>query len=423
MIGELLELRQLLKNRRLSRDELTDLQNRKLREVTQHAYHNVPYYHELFNSVGLIPQDIRTAEDLKHIPITTRDDIRTAGVERMVANGVKLSSCNSVRTSGYTGKPLTAYITHSEAMTRRLLEFRGLNSIGFRPLDRLAVLGEKQRRPRLHQRLGIYRSINISDTLPIEDQIQHLSSMQPTVLWAYPSSLRALLHFVNYRLSNLIRPRMLITSAEVFDEVMRERILNDLEIEIFNFYGAYEIGRIAAECPAHEGLHINADHVILECLDGDKAVELGKPGIVVLTSLNAIAMPFIRYRLGDICTLTENECSCSSSFPLIGTPQGRENDMIMLPRGKILPSPEIGSILKNFNGINQFRIIQESIDHFVIQLVFGEHPQNQILSKISSRVMEYLGEQVRIEIRLVDFIEEEEGKFRIFISKLPKSES
>lgn len=423
MIGEILELRRLLKNRKLSSDELEDLQMRKLRAVIRHSYEKVPYYRSLFRSAGLSPEDIRAADDLKHVPITTKDDLRAAGVERIIAKDLQLSSCTSVPTSGTTGKPFTTYLTRNDLKTRRLIEFRTLLSIGFRPRDRLAVLGpEWPHRSRLHQHLGLYRNMNISPFFSIADQVRHLQRMQPTVFWAYPTFLRALLNQIDYRLSKLVHPRMLITSAEVLDNVMSERIRADLDLEIFNFYASNEIGRIAAECPSHEGLHVNADHVILECLEGNWPVEPGTAGVAVLTTLNAFAIPFIRYRLGDICTFIEKRCSCGCVFPLIQPPRGREEDMIRLPSGKILSPWGFSFILRIFDSINQFRLIQESFDHLTLQLVFRGNPQDETLIKIRSRFMEYLGESVRLDIQTVDFIKEEKLKFRTFISKLPKSD-
>ena len=79
MIGEILELRQLLQNRKLCSDELKTLRDRKLRAVIRHAYENVPYYRSLFNSAGLSPENIRMVEDLRHIPITTKDDFYICG--------------------------------------------------------------------------------------------------------------------------------------------------------------------------------------------------------------------------------------------------------------------------------------------------------------------------------------------------------
>ncbi len=123
MIGEIIQFRKLIKNRQLSSDELRELQDRRLREVIQHAYKNVPYYHELFKTVGLLPEDISTVEDLKHIPITKKDDLKAAGLGKIMAKDVKVSSCNKIFTSGSTGKPLTIYLNPSEVRTRRLVQF------------------------------------------------------------------------------------------------------------------------------------------------------------------------------------------------------------------------------------------------------------------------------------------------------------
>jgi len=419
MIGEIIQFRKLIKNRQLSSDELRELQDRRLREVIQHAYKNVPYYHELFNTVGLSPEDISTVEDLKHIPITTKDNLRAAGVEKIIAKNVSLSSCTSVRTSGFTGKSFNICLTKEELRIRRLIEFRTLLSVGFKYEDRLAVLGpEHQHRTRFHQRLGFYRSCNISGLLSLDNQIKNLQKICPTVFWSYPTALWALLHSLDYRLSNFIHPRMLITSAEVFDNGLRKRVMSDLDAEIFNFYGALEVGRIAAECPAHEGLHVNADHVILECVKNEWTEKIGKSGISVITALNADAMPFIRYELGDICKFVEKKCSCGLSFPLIEPPLGRNEKLITLPSGKMLSPNVVLFILRSFDEIGQFRLVQESYDRLVIQIVLQEVYPDQLLDKIRLQIMETLGEQIKLDIRVVDLIEEERLKFRNFISQI-----
>jgi phenylacetate-CoA ligase len=416
MFRDLLELQRLLYHRKLSSEELNHLQNSKLRAVIHHAYENVPYYQSLFKSTGLSPEDIRSVEDLKHLPITTKEDLRASGLERITAKNIPPSACNQRNTSGASGKPFTVYYTHREARIRRLLEFRALLSIGFHPKDRLSVLGAELPHPaRFHERLGFYRSENISVFLPVEEQIRHLEKMRPTVFWAYPTALRTLLHHIDYRLSNIIHPRILITSAEVLEEMMEERLKADLDIELFNFYGAIESGRIASECPFHEGLHINADHLIFECFDGNQPAGVEKPGVVVITLLNAYAMPLIRYRLGDITTLLEKRCSCGSSFPLISPVQGREEDMILLPSGKVLTPHGLRYILKKFTGIDQFCFIQESLDHLVLQLAISRSFQEEFFPKIKADFLEYLSEPIRIDIQKVDFFREDRPKFKTFI--------
>ena len=423
MIGEILELRRLLKYQKLSSDAILELQNRKLHTVIRHAYENVPYYHLLFSSTGLTPEDIRTTDDLKYLPITTKDDLRAAGLDKVTSKEINLSSCITTNTSGATGKPFIIYLTQDEERTRRLVQFRALLSMGLKPRDRFVVLGsEEPHKTRLHQHLGLYQSAKISRFLPVEDQIQCLQSIQPTVLWIYPTVLRALLHKIDYRLSKFIRPRILITVGEVFDEVMRERILADLNIELFSLYGATEARIIAGECRTHEGLHVNADHVILEILNGHKTAELGSSGTAILTTLNVFTMPFIRYHLGDICTFIDKRCSCGSSFPLISPPQGRELDMVRLPSGRVLSPLPFQSILQNISNIDQFRIIQKSYDQFTFQLVFKEIPKQELLERIRLQCLNYLGEPVSFDIYVVNFIKDENSKFKTFISMLDKTD-
>ena len=416
MLRDLIKLQRLLHHLKLSSEELNHLQNLKLRNIIRHAYENVPYYQSLFSSGGLSPEDIRSVEDLKYIPITTKEDLKAAGIEKITTQGISLSSYLQISTSGNTGKPFTVYFRQDEARIRQLLDFRTLLSIGFHPRDRLlSLIRSFPYHTRFYQRLGFYRSENISHLHLIEEQVQHLQKMRPTILWASPTELWALLHHLDDHLSKIIRPRIIIISAEVFSEGLKERIRADLDIEIFNFYGAVEAGRIASECPSHEGLHVNADHLILECLVGDQPAGFGKPGVVVITTLNAFVMPFIRYRLGDICSLIDKRCSCGASFPLIGPIQGRENDMVQLPSGKILSPHGLNNILMGINEINQFRFIQKSPGHLVLQLALCGNLSEEKLLDIRTQCMEYLCEPIHLDIQTVDFIQDGMFKFKTFI--------
>lgn len=198
------------------------------------------------------------------------------------------------------------------------------------------------------------------------------------------------------------------------------QIQEDLPVEIFNFYSATEFGMIAAECRAHEGLHVHADHCILEYVreDGRPALP-GELGIAVLTNLSGFAMPLIRYRLGDVGALRPECCSCGSSFPLIEHPLGRQDDMVRLPSGKILSALGLGMIVRDFGEmIVHYRFIQESVDRIVLQLVLRKGHCADTLSSIRRQVLAFLEDSIHLDIRVVDFIPEEARKFRKFVSKL-----
>jgi len=371
----------------------------------------------LFHSAGISPEDIRTVDDLKYVPVTEKEELRAAGPYGAVAEGVDLSSCGRCRTSGSTGKPFDTYLNRYDRWRRRLLGLRRLLDMGFRPQDRLCILCDPTQLPSRR-----FRTECLSPLLPLETQVQTLQKMQPTLLKAWPSSLRALFHYTDYHLGDYIRPRAVITSGEVCDGSLRKRIQDTLGAETFSFYAAGELGMIASECRAHEGLHVNADQLIFECLKNGEPAEIGEEGVVVLTSLFAFTMPFIRYRLGDICTISKEYCSCGSSFPLIQGPVGKQEDEIRMPDGKVLSVSAVLNItLRPFDGIDRYRLIQETPTDFVLQVAFMKYPGTETLSEIKKRMIEALGKPVSLEVQVLDFIrDEEELKFSRFISKVPE---
>jgi phenylacetate-CoA ligase len=322
-------------------------------------------------------------------------------------------------TSGSTGAPFATYRTRREARTRHLVDLRALLGTGARPRDRILSLGPAWTpQGRLHHRLGVYRTFAISRLLPVDEQISRVQSIRPDVFWVYPTLLRALLHRVDYHLSRIARPRLLITGAEVLDDVLRARVRADLDVEMFNFYGAIEVGRIASECRAHMGLHVNSDNVVLECLDGDAPAPVGEHGVAVVTSLTRFTMPMIRYRLEDRCKRLAHTCACGSSFPLIGPPQGRSWDMIRLPSGRVVSPLTLNVFLRALEGIDQFRVVQERLDHLVVQLASKAPLSGAALARLESQVKDQLGERVRVEIEQVEYRRDDAVKFRTFVSKL-----
>jgi phenylacetate-CoA ligase len=290
---------------------------------------------------------------------------------------------------------------------------------GFRPWDRFTTLGRDIHLPvHFYHRLGLYRRNVIPIRLPIELQIQRLREFQPTIINTWPSALRALMHHFKYPLRDLVNPKLIFCSSEVFDDILRERLENELDAELLNLYAAHECAQIALECPAHEGLHLQADQVILESLDNGEQVGFGHQGVAVITSLYSFAMPFIRYSLGDLVVLSDKKCSCGSSFPLMGHPIGRVNDLAKLPSGKVVSPQGFSQILQGFKGIEQWRMIQETESHFVLKLVMRHETGGEFLRSLLDQFLEYLGETVRVDIEMVDCIEKERLKFRHFVSNI-----
>jgi phenylacetate-CoA ligase len=223
---------------------------------------------------------------------------------------------------------------------------------------------------------------------------------------------------LNQSLSQIASPRILITSAEVLDTPTREALELDLNLELFNFYASMETGRIAFECTAHAGLHLNADQVILECLSKADSGDGTSGGEVVITCLQAFAMPFIRYRLGDITTLRTEPCPCGSCFPLIDPPAGRRERLIQLPSGERISFYGFFQILRQYFWIRQFRVIQHAPDHILVLMTYYETPGQEELATIRERLLNYAREPIRLDTELVKELPDRGPKFGSFQSKL-----
>lgn len=415
MIDEQWDLLRLLHRRLPSADEIEAIRTRRLQSLLRYAYQNVPFYRELFQSKGLAPGDIRSVDDLRLLPAVGRDRLRAAG-NRRVSTRIDPSRCHIQHSSGSSGQPWPVWRTPVEDRLRRAVELRSMVATGVRRNDRIVTLGPiTDSRITTFGHFGMYTTSIISTLLPLAEQARLLREMQPTVLWVYPSALRALLRQIG-TLSSIIRPRMVVTSAEPLDELLRDRLLSDRPVELRNFYGSVEAGRISFDCPAGEGLHINTDCIILQFDEKEQSTGGGRS--VIVTNLNSRASPFIRYILGDYCQLISQRCACESPLPLMKPPMGRVWDIIRLPGGGMMAPWALNSVFRDVENLMQFRLIQKHIDRLHLQMQFSEPPSASQLSQLKHRLQEVVVESMGFEIELVDTFENEKLKFRAFISEL-----
>ena len=419
MIRNLSRLLQLMRNSRLSSQQLQDFQWARFRSVLQHACENVPMYRDLYREAGIRPRNIQSLSDLSKIPVIKRPALQKEAPERRVADGLAPGDLCSATTSGSTGRPLVVYGTRDEGRTTQAVHFRALLSMGFKPGDRLAFLGSPgTRTPGLHERLGLFRTEIIHPLQSLEDQLRQVEAFNPTILWFYPTALQALCEYAGRPLGEWLSARKVIASAEILHDSLRRQLTEELGAEIFNGYGATEFGRIAQECPAHEGLHINSDQLLVECVKDGRSVSVGESGSVVVTSLFSHSSPMIRYDLGDIGRLLEHPCSCGSPFPLMGPPEGRMQDLLVLPSGRRFAPIILNYWVNVSSGASHFRIIQHRRDLIEVLFVNDREDESMVVARIRDALEKNFEEPVQIEVRRVDRIPNDGIKFRSFDSRL-----
>ncbi len=423
MIGRaFLELVRLRRNQWLDTVELERIQFAKLRKLLKHAYENVPYYHRLFDSVEVKPDDIASLDDFQRIPITTKEQLQSLPIDQIVTRGANIARCLERRTSGSTGMPLTVYVTPEEKLRQTLVSLRILLENGLRFNDRLAYISDPHHfvaQNRWFQRLGFLRRSNVSVLDSPEEQIQAILKTGSNVLYGRPSTLALLAKAARASQSGRIKPRLVFTSAELLSPDRRQFLDSVFEVATCDVYGTLEFGDIAWQCERREGYHINSDSVVVELVKNGRRVRPGEVGELICTGLDTFTMPLIRYRVGDICAFATEQCSCGRGLPLLKIIEGRSDEFISLPDGKLISPLALTCVIKRVAGIGQFKVIQEVEGTLRVQIVKDETFSPDTLSQLGAKLAEISGGSLQVMIEVVDEIPRSgASKMRSIISKV-----
>ncbi len=401
------------------------MQTKKLRSILEYAYENVAFYHQRFNVAKVKPSDIKSLEDLPKIPILTKSEVQNS-FDSLMSRRITKELCNKQETSGTTGIPLSIIAEKRVAYIMAANKLRHYVENGgklFR--ERYVVLlpsFKSFRRTHLGvllRKLGILKRVDLNTRYPIEDIINRLVDFKPKVIDSYPSFLLLLARELEKK-GKAIHPRLVFVGGELLDARSRKLINSSFETEIFDTYGCTEAGFVSWECSEHVGYHTNVDLVVAEFVKDGEQVAAGESGEIIITPLWNYAMPLIRYKVGDIGTPSGESCPCGRGLPLMKVLEGRFEDLIILPTGRIISPLVVSCYFEGIEGITEYRVIQEKIDYFIVQIVLKEDYGDDTLLQIRDRLIRGFGEDITINFKVVDTIPRD-GKLRRVVSKcLPR---
>ena len=408
------------KSQWMTRPMLQRLQEKKLKNIIRYAYENTAYYHHLFKSLNLNPNNIQQIDDLCRIPIMTKSEIQD-NFEKITTNNLNRNRCLLYKTSGSTGVPLSILLDENARISAKIRYFRSYLGCGLKLRDKIDHFSAPQHfsgnRP-LVTHLGFLRKENFSVFDCIDDHINRLMEHPPDVIEGYPSIIFLIAKRIQDSKIKGINPRLIFSTSELLTETMRKKINSAFDSELFDRYGSVEFGTFAWECPRHNGYHIDVEDVVVEFLRNGETVAPGEKGEIVVTSLANYAMPLIRYSIGDIGSPSSEQCSCGRGLPLMKMIDGRADDFLVLPSGKIVSPRNIGT-LEYIDGITEFRIIQEKKDKIIVQIVKGKNFSRETIMQVEKEVLSgCLGENVRVMVRPVEEIPRKNGKIRMVMSKV-----
>jgi phenylacetate-CoA ligase len=413
---------------------LTEYQNNHLSYIVKYAYENVPFYHDLLKNIHVRPEDIKTPEDLKKLPILQKKTVRD-NITRMISRKLSPWSLKKASTSGSTGLPLTIYLSEKEDEFRKAKHLRANIALGQKMRDRwVAITGPQH----FSEITGFQRLLNVYAVIPVSvfdsvaEQAKEVKYLHPDILDGYSSSLFLLAKEIERNRMELVDLKFVIGGSELIDDSQRKYVERVFGVPFFDQYACVELERLAWQCRERNGYHIDADSVVMEFVDENgEAVGPGETGEIVCTSLFNYAMPFIRYSTGDVGRPSRVEkCNCGITFPKMELVEGRKDSLIVLPGGRVL-SPHVLCLMmehyKFYSDVDHYRIIQKRED--LIQIYVKMRVDDTDKEIAADELVRYFrralsigsGEAV-LEVKFVDnIVHDKSGKLATVVSELKQS--
>ena len=404
---------------------LDELRIARLCALLEHAAAHVPYYRDLFARLDFDPRTVTRLEDLRALPLLDKSTIR-ANTERMKSEqAVGLARFN---TGGSSGEPLIFFIgvervSHDVAAKWRATRWWNVDigdpeivvwgsPVELGAQDRVRAIRDKVLRTEL------LPAFEMSEAR-LDAFVARIRAKRPRMLFGYPSSISLIAQHARkrgIRMDDLGIRVVFVTSERLYDH-QREMIESTFGCGVANGYGGRDAGFLAHQCPAG-GMHITAEDVIIEIIDGDgNPLPAGESGEIVVTHLATRDFPFIRYRTGDVGVLDDRQCACGRTLPLLKEVQGRSTDFVIAADGTVMHGLALIYVLRDLPAVRAFKIVQHTRERVEIMVVGGDGYSEATEASIRSGIGRRLGAGVDVDVRRVDEIPaEKSGKHRYVVS-------
>lgn len=408
-----------------TKQKLNKHQEIEFLKTIKYVYENVEYYRDKINDKGIKLEDIKSLDDLKKLPFTTKDDLRSNYPFKTF--GVQLEDIIRVHaSSGTTGKPTVVGYTKGDIDNWSNMNKRNLENIGVNNKDIIQVsYGYGLFTGGLGMHYGIETlgaTVIPMSTGNTQKQIMLLQDFKATGICSTPSYI---LFLYDEMIKQGINPKTLslkfsVLGAEPWSLEMRKDIENKFNIKAYDIYGLSEImgPGVGMECKEQNGLHINEDFFIIEIIDGEtgEVKEEGEKGELVITTISKDGIPMIRYRTKDITSIITEECKCGNVTRRINRIYGRSDDMLIIRGVNVFPS-QIESVILEIPEILPFYQIivdrKNNIDVFSVEIettLKTQKEKDSLSSKIKSKLNSVLGINPNIILLSENSLKRVEGK-------------
>lgn len=357
------------------RPQILEHQFLRLCRLLATAEAHVPYYREMFRSLGIHCHDIRNLDDFALLPVLTKDIIRERQ-DDLLREDVPKKELIVGHSGGSTGVPLRFYRTRANLDACDAGTFRSCVQSGWKPGDMVAFIwGFNQQlwempawefELRQHLRRMYQFDPFHSSAERMDRWLAKWKQIRPRVVIGYASAVARFAEHIEGTGKQVDPLLGAFTTAEKLYPAQRETISRAFGCQVYDMYGSSEVNNIACTCSLGR-MHVSADCVVLE-VDRKRSLP-GLPPPFIVTSLWNEVMPFIRYRNEDCGELLEGFCECGNQFPLMKLNISRVSDNFILPSGEVVHGEFFTHLMYGSKGIAMFQFHQTALDCITLWIV------------------------------------------------------
>jgi phenylacetate-CoA ligase len=417
--------RQVAANELLPRAILAVRSDRLFQQRVQQSIQRFPAYAERVKAHrGSLPRPDQLLRP-EELPVWTRRD----QIEFFSGQERPADSHYVHESSGSTGIVVRFHITRASYEWRTAIADRAYSWARAEEGSRsLHIWGNTKSASRLHgYKVVVHRALqrrayfNARRAFSDEERAaccEVINRMRPDAIVGYTGILVDIARYAREHRALTWRARTLISTAETLQCGQRDVLESELAAEVFDSYGSREFMNIASECDHHGGYHINSDNLRVEIVDPDgNPVAPGTRGSVVVTDLHNDATPFVRYEVGDMAVMghPDEPCRCGRPFPLLRSIEGRAQDVIITPRGRV-SAINIQAVLDEFAWIEGYQLQQPSLDRLIIKLLSRVEPNEESLLPVRSRLRTQIGDLSVSFERVSELTRRANGKVEMVVS-------
>jgi phenylacetate-CoA ligase len=411
-------------------DQVRQYQLDNVRRIVSHAYATLKGYRALFDTHAVRPEDIRSLEDVRRLPFTTKELFR----DNLESFSSKTIDSEYVTTGGSTGVPMGLYRSRAEFAKELASKAHQYHRVGWREGDRQIVFrGLKIDSPNGMSFVEEFDELRCSTYEFGSDRMelyrQKAIEYRPDWIRCYPSSGFVFASYLkdSEKAFPMVKgmlcssERLYPFQAELFKEVFGP------SIRIFSHYGHYEMAALAGFCEHTDHYHVLPQYGYVELLDKDDqpVTTPGDVGEIVATSLIMETTPFIRYRTQDLAVYRGSSCSkCGRPYQLWERVEGRLQELIVTRTGRLVSTSMLNMHDDSYDHILKFQFHQRRRGGVIFRYVPKRTFNDDVRASVYARIKDKLGDDIELEMEsVIDIPLTKRGKHRLLIQDLDLSYS